>query len=383
MSVNQDRFPTDKIVIQTHSNRFHCDELIAVALLNKHYTENGYSVSVLRSRDSEKFKTSDILVDVGMEYNPATHRFDHHQKNCNEKWENSEIPLSSVGLIWRHYGAQIMSSYLRTNFEDEYDNQTITELVNRIYFKLIIDIDANDNGVTYNSTNLNLPSIVSAMNGDTSDDESQDTQFQKAMLLVSEIFSIKVKEIVNSYFSFQKDLEVTKKLIDEVDFIRVNEGKDIKYLVLSKDVPTIYKCLGKLDPDYRIVFLIVSNETNKEYSVKARRPFGERYTSLCPIAPQEELSKHLPVEDIVFVHKGLFIAKFKTLESAIKAVEISLEYKNNIEEQKESAQKKENCSDLVEQEVRVISTTKVDKRVLIGVGLLGAIGGYIYWKNSN
>jgi uncharacterized UPF0160 family protein len=35
---------------------------------------------ILRSRDPSVLKGCDIVVDVGGEYNPDTHRYDHHQR---------------------------------------------------------------------------------------------------------------------------------------------------------------------------------------------------------------------------------------------------------------------------------------------------------------
>ena len=35
---------------------------------------------IMRTRDPEMLKGCDVVVDVGGEYNPATHRYDHHQK---------------------------------------------------------------------------------------------------------------------------------------------------------------------------------------------------------------------------------------------------------------------------------------------------------------
>ena len=35
---------------------------------------------ILRTRDLELLKGCDIVVDVGGEYNPASHRYDHHQR---------------------------------------------------------------------------------------------------------------------------------------------------------------------------------------------------------------------------------------------------------------------------------------------------------------
>ena len=65
-------------VIGTHDGKFHCDEVIACSML-KMLPE--YSDAIIRrSRDTVVLGGCDIVVDVGAEFNPANHRYDHHQR---------------------------------------------------------------------------------------------------------------------------------------------------------------------------------------------------------------------------------------------------------------------------------------------------------------
>lgn len=63
-------------VIGTHSDSFHCDEVLACTMLL--YTKAFAHPVIVRSRDQSVLDTLDILVDVGSEYVPETLRFDHH-----------------------------------------------------------------------------------------------------------------------------------------------------------------------------------------------------------------------------------------------------------------------------------------------------------------
>lgn len=64
-------------VIGTHSDTFHCDEVLACTMLM--YTERfGKARVIVRTRDSEVHPLLDTLIDVGSEYIPETLRFDHH-----------------------------------------------------------------------------------------------------------------------------------------------------------------------------------------------------------------------------------------------------------------------------------------------------------------
>lgn len=340
----------NEIVIQTHSGKFHADECAAIALLTSLFSIQGYNVTVIRSRDSSKFEAADILVDVGLEYDPSRHRYDHHQKSCNETWNSSlsnpsnqevSIPLSSVGLIWRHFGKDILSVYLNTDYFGEFEcnDKILTELWNTIYYKIIQDLDAHDNGICMSSiygseksSNLNIPAIISAMNTGGYEDE-QNVAFQKAVELIGQIFDIKFREIITTYFKFSQDLEKVDKLLYELNKdvdTPPDANPEHTYLILRENIPTIYKCLNKLDPLCQVVFLILCDEDNSSsFSLKTRRRPGEYFVSICDIAPEEVLRAKMSTEDfssLLFLHKARFLAKFSTLQAAISCAKASLEY---------------------------------------------------------
>jgi len=64
--------------IGTHSGGFHCDEALACSILK--ILPQFQEAEVIRSRDSAVLDTCDIVVDVGAVYDPAKHRYDHHQR---------------------------------------------------------------------------------------------------------------------------------------------------------------------------------------------------------------------------------------------------------------------------------------------------------------
>ena len=192
-----------------HNGKLHADECAGVSLLSSYFANKGINVSVLRTRNPNKFLETDLLLDVGSEYDHEKLRYDHHQPNFSEKWShNSPTNLSAAGLIWRHYGKEIVEMYLSNNVEQydyafNYTETTITELLDTIYEKLIMEIDANDNGVIVTGSNLNICEIIGALNSfDVNDDESQKLNFNRAVSLIGNIFDIKFREIINNYFNY-------------------------------------------------------------------------------------------------------------------------------------------------------------------------------------
>lgn len=299
----------------THNGKIHSDEVCAIALLTAYFNHKGYDVSVLRTRDDINFLPTDILIDIGLEYNHDDLKYDHHQSDFKETWSSDDtIPLSCAGLIWKHYGTEIIEMYLTNNSEDydhafNYTEETIQELKNRIYYNLLMDIDAHDNGIVHTNTDLNISSLVSALNTDITNDEVQNDNFNQAVDLVSRILDIKFKEIINSYLTFQKDLEI----VSQMDL----SGP---YIVIHQNIPTIFKCISKLDVEHNVKFCIFVKEN--EYTIKTMREENNKFTPICPILSEEILKSSIP--DIIFVHKAGFLARTKTLESAKEIINMSL-----------------------------------------------------------
>lgn len=71
-------------LIGTHSDAFHCDEVMATSLLQ--YTSEFKKSIIVRTRDQEILDQLDIQCDVGAVYDPENKRFDHHQKTFTTHW---------------------------------------------------------------------------------------------------------------------------------------------------------------------------------------------------------------------------------------------------------------------------------------------------------
>ena len=60
----------------THDGTFHSDEVMASVLLLRN-PEFKKSI-IVRTRDRDLLSKTDVVYDVGLEYNISTRRFDHH-----------------------------------------------------------------------------------------------------------------------------------------------------------------------------------------------------------------------------------------------------------------------------------------------------------------
>lgn len=118
--------------IVTHDSNFHADDAFAVASLQIYLDKLGEKYKVIRSRDPEIWAVGDYVVDTGNIYDEDKNRFDHHQPEFTDKGF-LDIPHSSFGLVWKHFGKILCDN-----------NKRVWE---KIRNEFVTVIDANDNGI--------------------------------------------------------------------------------------------------------------------------------------------------------------------------------------------------------------------------------------------
>ena len=119
-----------KIKVVTHDGSFHADDVFACAALSLWAERNGRKIEIIRTRDENLIKRADIVLDVGMEYDPEKNKFDHHQKDGAGEREFG-IRYSSFGLVWKKFGIELSGS------------EKAAKVIDKI---LVAPIDAYDNG---------------------------------------------------------------------------------------------------------------------------------------------------------------------------------------------------------------------------------------------
>ncbi|XP_003702745.2 MYG1 exonuclease [Megachile rotundata] len=182
--------------IGTHDGCFHCDEALACFMLK---TLPQYKDAVIvRSRDKSILDTCDIVIDVGGEYNPSKHRYDHHMRDFKESLStvvkkpgyNSDIKLSSAGLIYCHFGHEIIKHLI-----PQLSNNDVEAVFKQIYNTFIKEIDGIDNGIPMFKEEpvygivTDLSSRVQFLNVPWNDKtRTSDEQFPKAVELTGQEF---------------------------------------------------------------------------------------------------------------------------------------------------------------------------------------------------
>nr|CCC95830.1 unnamed protein product [Trypanosoma congolense IL3000] len=126
------------------------------------------TANILRTRDASLLEKCNIVVDVGGEYNAETLRFDHHQPSFQTTMTTSKsvyrTRLSSAGLVYKHYGREIIQRYVEAALSSSYRSELITmtswdlkrknltdseldTIFDIVYKNFVEHIDGIDNGV--------------------------------------------------------------------------------------------------------------------------------------------------------------------------------------------------------------------------------------------
>ncbi|KEP51057.1 GAMM1 protein/Ni-binding urease accessory protein (UreG), related protein [Rhizoctonia solani 123E] len=309
-------------IIGTHNGTFHCDEALAVFLLRQ--TKEYADASVTRTRDPKILETCDIVVDVGAVYDPERLLFDHHQRGFTEVFGNGfKTKLSSAGLIYKHFGLEIITNQLQLGPTEA----KVQELWLKLYGDFIEAIDGIDNGVLQYPSEIppayrnrtNLSSRVGHLNprwNESVDSDGVDARFQKASELTGTEFLGRLDYLANAWWP-ARDLvsnaieariqfEPTGRIILFEQFAPWKEH--LFELESSLNIPEEKKPIYVLYPDetggnWRIQAVPVSPD-----SFESRKALPEAWRGV----RDAQLDEITGVPGGIFVHASGFIGGNKT-----------------------------------------------------------------------
>jgi uncharacterized UPF0160 family protein len=311
--------------IVTHSERFHCDEVCATALLQLIYP----NITVHRTRDPSELKKaqqdpSTLVIDVGHIYDHNSQCYDHHQESFAE-CRVTNIPLSSFGLIYKHYGCEFLR-IIAENIKFDLDDDLMTEIYDKFYKQFVLSIDAGDNGIEFCRksdlvyTPIILPITVSNMNNENVRDEhGQMTCFMNAVELCQQHILIYAKSIIQKVSNYHTELAVFQDGLKHTSEALKQGG----ILLLAKSI-NVRTYLEEYDPDQNIKFIIVPRDLDKDiWNIWTVNVKGSVFETLCPIISEDE-ARILCGNNVVFIHKKHFTGAVKNVKNAITIAQESV-----------------------------------------------------------
>lgn len=321
-------------VIGTHSGPFHGDEVLSTMFL-KYLPLYANSV-IIRTRNQQILNQCDLVCDVGAEYNTSTLRFDHHMKEFNENYNDEfKIKLSSAGLVYKHYGKDIIENFLKAY--NWYDNNVthIDGIVLQLYKSFIMMVDALDNGINqYQQPDLQplfqnsttYPCRISRLNPEWNNpNASQDERFKLAQDVAEEEFYYEIKYLATSYY---QAYDIVKSAIDKRKEIDPSEA----IIFIETGCPwkeILFTIESELKIEGQILFAIIyQNKTKYNISTipltlgnfKFRKGLCSEWRGI----KEDVLKTKSGFDDIVFVHASGFCGAAQSFDTALKMVKRSL-----------------------------------------------------------
>ncbi|MED6120045.1 hypothetical protein PIB30_017293 [Stylosanthes scabra] len=319
--------------VGTHNGSFHCDEALGCFMIR--LTNKFYNAQVVRSRDPQVLEGLDAVLDVGGVYDPSRDRYDHHQKGFEEVFGHGfSTKLSSAGLIYKHYGKEIIAKELRVDEE----HPDVQRIFLAVYKSFMEAIDAIDNGINQYDTdqppkyvnNTHLSSRVGRLNLDWTDpdqsSEKENEAFQRAMVLAGNEFMDSVRFHINSWLP-------ARSIVNETLADRYNVDNSGEILILNKFCPWklhLFELEAELKIDPPIKYVLYLDERSKQWRVQAVAVSPDRFESRKPLPSQwrglrdEELSKECGIPGCVFVHMSGFIGGNQSLDGALDMARLAL-----------------------------------------------------------
>lgn len=285
------------ITIATHSGFFHADELFAISILKIFFQNQKKEIKIVRTRDAELAFQCDYTVDVGRTYDASKNRFDHHQSDSSLVRENG-IPHAAFGLVWKHYGLNLVSS------------ERVFDIVEQ---KLVQPIDAIDNAIALSNkifdhlSEYNFASAISAISVYHGTDKL-DESFNICLKICEEVLLGEIKRAEDIVVA---EVEVSKA---------ISAQKEPEILILDK-----YYTWKKTVVNYPNIKFVLYPDINssKWFAQPAKNSledFGDERISFPDNwlgKENDELVEVSNVADAVFCHKSGYLAVAKSKQGAI------------------------------------------------------------------
>lgn len=309
------------MVIVTHGGKFHADDAWAVAVLNVLFPE----CEIIRTRDASAIEAADFAIDVGGIWDPATGRFDHHQKGFSAA-RSTGVPYASAGLVWREYGARCVSALAAAHAGHELPEDKAREIAYAIDADIVQYLDLSDVGAAKSAPgSYGLSAVISGFNPNWLDEqrlgngeaaeEYRLDQFRRAMAVLADILINAVKYRVGALLA-----------VEEIRQSEVLEGGKVLFLknsalpwsqVVRKEMPKVLFVISHSIAEQRYMLHTVPISAE---SFKARADLPEAWAG----HRDAELAAVTGVPDATFCHNGRFIAAVKSYEGARALASLAL-----------------------------------------------------------
>ena len=287
----------------THNGKFHCDEVFAYAVLRQALGVHapGVDHTLVRTRDPAGIAAGDIVWDVGLLFDPAAQRFDHHQRGAPERPDGT--PFSSAGLVWQVYGRRAVAALLG---DDAMAGAVAAELDEGVMRR----IDEVDNGVSSGPEVLGLASLVGDFNPPWDrprGDSAEDAAFLQAADLADAVLRRRVDHI-RGRLAAEAEVVAAHRASADPRVLELERNMPWKDAVFSHALPVLYAVYPVSNGNW-----MVDTMPPEPRSFAQRLPLPEAWAGL----PEGELVGVTGIADAVFVHLRRFVGAARSRAGAV------------------------------------------------------------------
>lgn len=291
-----------KLLVVVHDGTFHADDVCATAVLMTWLDKNNKNYKIIRTTDPTLIEKADIVYDTGGIYDPARMMFDHHQKGGAGKRENG-ISYSSLGLIWKHCGAELCG-------RDE-------NIAREIDVELVQHIDAFDNGQEQYPLEYFLQLDLPTWKEDSS---TVDSIFFREVSVARKAFSriLKRKFDEKEARMLFQELYFNAKDRRVIEVVQPFSRTEIQQYLKPELFPELLYVIFRgrdIKDGYRVISLAKNSNT-----FEGRKHFPEAWRGLM----DEKLEQVTGIKGAKFCHLSGFMLKGTTREAAVKLAEKAL-----------------------------------------------------------
>lgn len=302
------------MLIATHGGKFHADDAWAVAVLKVLFPE----ADVVRTREQARIDAADFAIDVGGVWDPATGRFDHHQKEFDGA-RASGVPYASAGLVWREYGARCVAALAERHTGERLADDTAQQIAYAIDADIVQYLDLSDVGVAKNAPgSYGLSAVVSGFNPGWLDEQRlgygeavevyRMGQFMRAVEFLTDIMGNAVRYRVGAMLAVTQVRQA--EVLEDGRLLFLKNAALPWSTVVRKEMPKVLFVISHSLTEQRYMLHTVSVDTE---SFDARADLPEAWAGL----REAELAAVTGVEDAVFCHTGRFIAAARSYAGAL------------------------------------------------------------------
>jgi uncharacterized UPF0160 family protein len=289
----------------THSGGFHADELLSSVILTRLFPD----AEIIRSRAPEWITPAEdrIIYDVGGDYVPETHIYDHHQRDAPLR--DDEQPYSSFGLIWKHFG----HAYLAETGVPEEHIETIHASFDKSF---VLPIDLVDNGALSPSiagplAGLTLPALLETLKPvfDVTDPDAETQAFHQALAIARSFAEARLARSA-AKLRAESVVQTAIEAAGESRILELPMGMPFRPAVIKAEADHLWFVITPRGDDWTLIGIRAADE-----GFELRADLPKSWAGLT----NGDLEAAAGVKGATFCHNGRFIAA-ATSREAIRAM---------------------------------------------------------------